>query len=275
MTDFPDSELNLDNIYLIYVSKDTKFANWIKKVYGEHFSFIDYQFSPSGRTILRNYNDWNKRAKHVLLIVSNHWKDMSVYLEAELQILLGYKQKRKDNYVYAIRFEETLEEEPVNMAGGFGTIQYIPLSRDEEPTKIRDDLLQHYYREFKKAPQYRQTNTIVSGSPTGTTQSLQPPRTSRLNVSLDSPVEHIMTKNPVVFSEDDDISDVVAYWRLRGFRHFPITDKENHLIGIVTLRDIIRQESVEENVWDYLKLGGGLKYPIQKRIGDFMIPHLV
>jgi acetoin utilization protein AcuB len=51
-------------------------------------------------------------------------------------------------------------------------------------------------------------------------------------------VEGFMTRSPVAIRPDALVKSVAATMRTRKLRHLPVTDKDGHLIGIVTDRDL-------------------------------------
>lgn len=52
-------------------------------------------------------------------------------------------------------------------------------------------------------------------------------------------VENIMTKKCVTVNPDLEIDELFEVFRKRGFYTIPVTDKDNSLVGVVTLADII------------------------------------
>jgi len=51
--------------------------------------------------------------------------------------------------------------------------------------------------------------------------------------------EH-MTTNLVVCHPDDDLDDTARRMLEKKFRHMPITDEQNNLVGMLSIRDIVR-----------------------------------
>lgn len=54
----------------------------------------------------------------------------------------------------------------------------------------------------------------------------------------DTPIKEIMIKNVICVKKDDPFSQVEEKLRKNKIRHLPVVDRENHLIGIVTQRDL-------------------------------------
>jgi CBS domain-containing protein len=250
-------------IYLVYVSEDALLKDKLKENLSKHdFDFFDYQAVSNGQTVLKNYDEWNQQAKHVIIIVSNHWVKRSSYLNAELTYLLDSKNKRLDPYIYIVAFTtpDQLDKEAIRSVMGLGTIQYIP---DKDVfTKTLDE----FGRILKQSPKFvNEGNNKTLVNQTGTL--------SKPKVPLDAPISELMTKNPTTFSKSDYISYAIAYWRLKGFRHFPIVDERNILIGIATLRDIIQSQDPDPEVMRHLNLGGKMIFPNETEIEVIMVEH--
>jgi CBS domain-containing protein len=65
----------------------------------------------------------------------------------------------------------------------------------------------------------------------------------------------VMTEDPLSISLSADLSSCVALMRRHGFRHLPVCH-EGHLVGMVSLRDLLLQEGNEPEdevprVWGY------------------------
>lgn len=52
-------------------------------------------------------------------------------------------------------------------------------------------------------------------------------------------IDEFMTANPCTLGEDDSLSDARKVMTERHIRHIPITDDDNHLLGLVTQRDVL------------------------------------
>ena len=66
----------------------------------------------------------------------------------------------------------------------------------------------------------------------------------RLNVDAakmaDRPVSEVMTVNPATLRERDKIAFALQRMNVGGFRHVPILDSEDRLVGVISIRDILR-----------------------------------
>ncbi len=51
-------------------------------------------------------------------------------------------------------------------------------------------------------------------------------------------IEQVMTKNPSTVSPDDKPEEALRQMRERGFRHLPVVDVGNRVVGIVSVRDL-------------------------------------
>lgn len=56
-------------------------------------------------------------------------------------------------------------------------------------------------------------------------------------------VKEIMTTSVVTISRDEMVSDVRRIMDEYRFRHVPVVDAENKLVGVITQRDLLRAES--------------------------------
>jgi len=67
------------------------------------------------------------------------------------------------------------------------------------------------------------------------------PENKRENVKklLDARAEDIMTKNCVCVSPEEDVLQLVETYRKTRYNSFPVVDKDNNLVGIVTSADIM------------------------------------
>lgn len=60
-----------------------------------------------------------------------------------------------------------------------------------------------------------------------------------------TPIRAVMTEDVIVVSADTPRGDVVDLMRERAFRHVPIA-QEDQLIGVVSLRDVLRFENRQQ-----------------------------
>ena len=54
------------------------------------------------------------------------------------------------------------------------------------------------------------------------------------------PVSNFMTENPATVSQDDSIGYALHAMDLGGYRHLPVVDDDDHPIGVISVRDILR-----------------------------------
>lgn len=52
-------------------------------------------------------------------------------------------------------------------------------------------------------------------------------------------IEEFMTAKPYTLRETDRVSDAWQIMTEKNIRHIPVTDKDNHLLGLVTQRDVL------------------------------------
>jgi CBS domain-containing protein len=52
-------------------------------------------------------------------------------------------------------------------------------------------------------------------------------------------VDELMTPNPHTLSRDDSLHDAWDIMTTKRIRHIPIIDKDNHVLGLVTQRDVL------------------------------------
>jgi CBS domain-containing protein len=55
-----------------------------------------------------------------------------------------------------------------------------------------------------------------------------------------TPMEHVMTRNPITVSSTTTIEDVMALFTTKRFRHLPVVD-EDRLVGLISIGDILRR----------------------------------
>jgi acetoin utilization protein AcuB len=72
-----------------------------------------------------------------------------------------------------------------------------------------------------------------------TTDTLTPNvRAAAPHIELDGPVAQVMVRNPVVVQPHQPLLEAVALMAEHGFRHVPVTDSENRLVGMISDRDV-------------------------------------
>jgi len=74
----------------------------------------------------------------------------------------------------------------------------------------------------------------------------------------DTVVNDIMTSNPTMVNVNYDVIDAVRLMRSRGVRRLPVVDERRHLLGIITMDDILTGVGAEV---------GDLVGAVQKEIG--------
>lgn len=55
----------------------------------------------------------------------------------------------------------------------------------------------------------------------------------------DTPIEQLMTPNPVVVDPDDNLAVAIRLMHEGKYRHLPIVDRSDEYLGIVSVRDIV------------------------------------
>jgi len=60
------------------------------------------------------------------------------------------------------------------------------------------------------------------------------------NINGGSPVSEFMTKDPCVLSPDDSVGDAIDLMGKHRFYHIPLVDREDALVGILSVRSLIR-----------------------------------
>ncbi|HEV8722482.1 MAG TPA: CBS domain-containing protein [Candidatus Binatia bacterium] len=75
---------------------------------------------------------------------------------------------------------------------------------------------------------------------------------------VETAVKKIMTANPTMVNVNYDLLDAVRLMRNRGVRRLPIVDEHRHLLGIITMDDLLTAFSAEV---------GDLAGAVQKEFG--------
>jgi CBS domain-containing protein len=55
-----------------------------------------------------------------------------------------------------------------------------------------------------------------------------------------TPMERVMTRNPITVASTTTIEDVMALFTAKRFRHLPVVD-DGHLVGLISIGDILRR----------------------------------
>jgi CBS domain-containing protein len=59
-------------------------------------------------------------------------------------------------------------------------------------------------------------------------------------MGADTPVSSLMSGDPDTFDPDLDVWDAAAWIAESGYRHLPVMDDEGTLLGVVSLRDLLK-----------------------------------
>lgn len=59
-------------------------------------------------------------------------------------------------------------------------------------------------------------------------------------VDPETPVSHVMSPEPDTFDPDLDVWDAAAWIAESGYRHLPVVDDEGTLLGVVSIRHLLR-----------------------------------
>jgi CBS domain-containing protein len=57
---------------------------------------------------------------------------------------------------------------------------------------------------------------------------------------LDAPVSALMSGEPDTFDPDLDVWDAAAWIAESGYRHLPVVDDDGSLLGVVSIRDLLK-----------------------------------
>jgi len=58
--------------------------------------------------------------------------------------------------------------------------------------------------------------------------------------AVDMPVSSMMSGDPDTFDPDLDVWDAAAWIAESGYRHLPVVDDEGALLGVVSVRDLLK-----------------------------------
>jgi len=59
-------------------------------------------------------------------------------------------------------------------------------------------------------------------------------------VGADTPVSSLMSGDPDTFDPDLDVWDAAAWIAESGYRHLPVMDDDGTLLGVVSIRDLLK-----------------------------------
>ena len=65
--------------------------------------------------------------------------------------------------------------------------------------------------------------------------------------AIDDSVDHCMTRNVIILEDEMPISLALSYFEKYRFRRFPVLNKENALVGMMTSRDVLNKLLTEMN----------------------------
>jgi CBS domain-containing protein len=66
-----------------------------------------------------------------------------------------------------------------------------------------------------------------------------PEERERVGVSLDSPVERLMTPAPHALGPDDTLGEAVRLMTEGGYRHIPLVEKDGQILGLLSAGDVV------------------------------------
>ena len=58
--------------------------------------------------------------------------------------------------------------------------------------------------------------------------------------ALKMKLEEVMTRNPITASPDDPLPELAHKMIEHGIRHIPVVDEQGHLLGVVSIRRVLR-----------------------------------
>ena len=67
-------------------------------------------------------------------------------------------------------------------------------------------------------------------------------------------VQEMMTKNPISLSRHNNLSDARKLMEEKRFRHIPIVDNDNQLVGLVTQRNVLANSVSQREIIDLEEL---------------------
>lgn len=59
-------------------------------------------------------------------------------------------------------------------------------------------------------------------------------------IQLDTAVSAVMSDDPDTFDSDLDVWDAASWIAESGYRHLPIVDDDGSLLGVVSIRDLLK-----------------------------------
>ncbi|MFW5781795.1 MAG: magnesium transporter [Candidatus Muiribacteriaceae bacterium] len=176
---------------------------------------------------------------------------------------LSVKLKKKLNPLEKADLEELLKYEEES-AGGLMTTDYITL--DSTLT------VEHAIREIRE--HHKDAETISYEFVVDAENHLMGMVTIRdlIFATPDITLEDMMTRNVIFTYSDLDQEVVASLFRKYDVSVMPVVDLENHMIGIITIDDIL-DVMEEETTEDIQKIGASL--PLDESYFDTSIPDLI
>lgn len=65
-------------------------------------------------------------------------------------------------------------------------------------------------------------------------------RAVAVGTALESPVSEVMSDEPDTFDPDLDVWDAATWIAESGYRHLPVVDDDGALLGVVSIRDLLK-----------------------------------
>jgi len=59
-------------------------------------------------------------------------------------------------------------------------------------------------------------------------------------VGLDAPVDEVMSRSLIVIQQDESVVSAAMKMIENGIRHLPVVDDRGRLVGIISIRDVLR-----------------------------------
>ncbi|GHU14073.1 serine/threonine protein kinase [Spirochaetia bacterium] len=146
------------------------------------------------------------------------------------------------------------------------TTDHIPISTVDSPSVVLELIYQLKIKDVmtaavitaKKTDTMRRIQTImrenyITGIPIVEDQkivglvSIDDIVTALDNGWIEAPVEEKMTRNPIVLEDDMPLSFAISYLNKYSYGRYPVVNKKQELVGILTSKDVIGTLLVEMN----------------------------
>ena len=66
-------------------------------------------------------------------------------------------------------------------------------------------------------------------------------RTVATKVPLNTALREVMTKNVMTIGEDASFAEAKQLYRTHGIRHLPVVDEQYHLVGMLSIRNVLEE----------------------------------